>query len=173
MPCSARINKMLKFCFRECFYLHHQICFMSSLFPKLQAVHRHRFTVLEQQLGNRMQNVLCLNNTTVSLGFPKVCVAHCFPLGLRMMCERAAVILKHNKSHMITYCKCQVMHLCVCFAVPHVPKSQESQCENAVVREGVPCILPLISPKREKRKPRLAHVVLFHLLSLITTREDC
>lgn len=151
MPCSSRINKMLKFCFSECFYLHHQIHFMSSLFPKLQAVHRHRFTVLVQQLGNRMQNILCSSNTAVQMGFPKVCVAHCLPLGLRMMCERAAVTLRHSKCHMVTSCRCQVMYLCMYFAVPCVTKSQKSQRENDVVREGVPCILPLISPKRQKR----------------------
>lgn len=76
---------------------------------------------------------------------------------------RAAVTLKHNKCHMITFCKCQVIYLCGYSAVPCVPKSQELQCENAVVREGVSCILLLISPKRRRRKPRLANVVLFQL----------
>lgn len=65
---------------------------------------------------------------------------------------------------MITFCKCQVIYLCVYSAVPCVPESEELQCENAtVVKEGVSCILLLISPKRQKRKPRLANVVLFQL----------
>lgn len=37
-----------------------------------------------------------------------------------------AVTLRHNKCHMITFCKCQVMYLHVYSAVPRVPKSQES-----------------------------------------------
>lgn len=80
---------------------------------------------------------------------------------------------KHNKCQMVTFFTCQVIYLRVYFAVPRVPRSQQSQCENAVVKEGVSQIMLLISPKRQKRKPRLVNVVLFHGLLLIPIREDC
>lgn len=119
-----------------------------------------------------MQNISLPEYHYCSYGFPKVCVAHCFPLGLRMMCGRAAVTWKHNKCTWSHFARVR-SYLCVYFAVPRVPRSQQSQCENAVVREGISQILPLISPKRQKRKPRLVNVVLFHGLLLIPIREDC